>query len=82
MEEVKNTGVSSLKLAVDNERRRKGKGQASSSVPTAKGRTDDKRSKNLEARPATRAKFLVYGRQDVENRRVIIGTLPCVELQV
>ena len=46
---------------VDNERRRKGKGQASSSVSTGKGRADDKRSKSLEARPATRSKFLFYG---------------------
>ena len=52
-EEVKNTGVSSLKPAVYNERRRKGKEQASSSVPTGKGQTDDKRSTSLEARPAT-----------------------------
>ena len=48
---------SSGKLRTINERRRKGKGQASSSVPTGKGRTDDKRSKSLEARPATRAKI-------------------------
>ena len=44
-EGAKNTGVFSLKPAVDNERRRKGKGQASSSVPTGTGQTDDKRSK-------------------------------------
>ena len=56
-EGAKNTGVSGLKPAVDNERRRKGKGKASSSVPTGKRRTDDKRSKSLEARPATRAKI-------------------------
>ena len=56
-EGAKNTGVSSFKPAVDNEQRRKGKGQASSSVPTGKGRTDDKRSKSLEASPATRAKI-------------------------
>ena len=56
-EGAKNTGVSSLKPAVDNERRRKGKEQASFSVPTGKGQTDDKRSKSLEARPATRAKI-------------------------
>ena len=56
-EEVKNTRVSLLKPAVDNERRRKVKEQASSSVPTGKGQTDDKRSKSLEARPATRAKI-------------------------
>ena len=53
-EGAKNTGVSSLKPAVDNERRRKGKGQASSYVPMGKGQTDE-RSKSLEARPATRA---------------------------
>ena len=55
-EGVKNTGVFSLKQAVDIERRGKGKKQASSSVPTGKGQTDDKRSKSLEARPATGAK--------------------------
>ena len=55
-EEVKNTGESSLKPLVNNERRRKGKEQASSSVPTGKGPSDDKRSKSLEARPATRAR--------------------------
>ena len=52
-EGAKNTGASSLKPAVDNERRRKGKEQASSSVPTGNGKTDDKRSKSLDARPAT-----------------------------
>ena len=37
--------------------------QASSSVPTGKGQTDDKRSKSLEARPATRAKMpCLWGR--------------------
>ena len=42
-EEVKkNTGVSGLKPAVNNERRRKGKEQASSSVPTGKGQKLDK----------------------------------------
>ena len=41
-EGAKNTGVSGLKPAVDNERRRKGKGQASSSVPTGKGQTANK----------------------------------------
>ena len=56
-EEVKNTGVSSLKPAADNERRQKGTEQASSSVPTGKGQTDDKRSKSLETRPATGAKI-------------------------
>ena len=61
-EEVKNTGESSLKPVVDNERGRKGKGQASSSVPMGKGRTDDKRSKNTEARRATGAKIPVLWR--------------------
>ena len=56
-EGAKNTGVSSLKPAVDNERSWNGKEQASSSAPTGKGQTDDKRSKSLEARPATRAKI-------------------------
>ena len=51
-----NTGVSSLKPAVDNERRRKGLEQASS-VPTGKEETDDKRWKSVEARIATRAKI-------------------------
>ena len=81
-EEVKNTGVSSLKTAVNNERRRKGKEQASSSVPTGKGQTDDKRSTSLEARPATGAKIPCPweggGGQDVKDRRVIFGILPCV----
>ena len=77
-EEAKNTGVSSLKPAVNNERGRKGKEQASSSVPTGKGQTDDKRSKSLEARPATRAKIPCPWEQDVKDRRVIFGILPCV----
>ena len=55
-EGAKNTGVSSVKPAVDNERRRKGKAQASSSVRTGKGQTDDKRSTSLDARLATGAK--------------------------
>ena len=77
-EGAKNTGVSGLTPAVDNERRRKGKGQSSSSVPMGKGRTDDKRSKTPEARPATRGKnSLSIGVQAVESR-VIIGILPCV----
>ena len=42
---------------MNNERRRKGKEQASSSVPTGKGQTDDKRSTSLEASPATGAKI-------------------------
>ena len=78
VEGAKNTGVSSLKPAVDNERRRKGKLQASSSVPTGKRQTDDKRSKSLEARPATRAQIPCLWERDVEKRRVIIGILPCV----
>ena len=57
VEEVKNARLSSLKPAVDNERRRKGKEQASSSVPTGKGQTDDKRSTSPEARPSTGAKI-------------------------
>ena len=56
-EGTKNTGEPSLKTAVDNERKRKGKEQASSSVPKGKGQIDDKRSKSLEARPATRAQI-------------------------
>ena len=40
---------------MNNERRRKGKEQASSSVPTGKGQTDDKRWTSLEASPATGA---------------------------
>ena len=54
-EEVVNARVSGLKPAVNNERRRKGKEQASSSVPTGKGQTDVKSSTSLEASPATRA---------------------------
>ena len=57
-EEVKNTGVSCLKPSVDNERRRKGKEQASSSVPTGKGQTEDKRSKRPDLRQEL--KFLFY----------------------
>ena len=56
-EEVKNTRESGLKPAVNNEQRRKGKEQASSSVPRRKGQTDDKRSTSLEASPATGAKI-------------------------
>ena len=48
-EGAKNTGVSSLKPAVDCERRRRGKGQASFSVPTGKGLTTNA--------PATGAKI-------------------------
>ena len=55
--EVKDTGVSNLKPAVNNEQRRKGKGQASSSVPTGKGQTDVKSSASRDASPATRAKI-------------------------
>ena len=42
---------------MNNERRTKGKEQASSSVPTGTGQTDDKRSTSLEARLATGAKI-------------------------
>ena len=56
-EGVKDTGVSNLKPAVKNEQRRKGKGQASSSVPTGKGQTDVKSSTSRDASPATRAKI-------------------------
>ena len=42
---------------VGNERRRKGKDQASTSVPTGKGQTDVKSSTSLEASLATRAKI-------------------------
>ena len=57
-EEVENARVSGLKPAVNNERRRNGKEQASYSVPTGKGQTDVKSSTYLEASPATRAKIL------------------------
>ena len=53
---MKNMGESSLKPVVNDERRRKGEQQASSSVLTGKGQTDDKRLTSLEASPATRAK--------------------------
>ena len=53
-EEVKNTGASDLKPVVNNEQRRKCKGQASSSVPTGKGQTD---ATSREAGPATGAKI-------------------------
>ena len=56
-EEAVNAQGSSLKPTINDERRRKGKEQASSSVPTGKGQTDDKRSTSLEASPATRAKI-------------------------
>ena len=46
------------KPAVNNEQRRKGKQQASSSVPTGKGQTVVKSSTSPEASPATRAKIL------------------------
>ena len=46
-----------LKPAVNNEQRRKGKEQASSSVPTGKGQTDVKSITSLEASPATRARI-------------------------
>ena len=45
------------KAAVNNEQRRKGEGEASSSVPTGKGHTDVKSSTSLEASPATGAKI-------------------------
>ena len=61
---AKNTGVSSLKSAVDNERRRKGKGQASSSVPKVKEQTDVKSSNSPETSPATRAKIPCSWGQD------------------
>ena len=48
---MKNTRDSSQSTVI-NERRRKGK-----EAPTGKGRTDDKRSTSLEARPATRAQI-------------------------
>ena len=53
VEEVENARGSGLKPAA--ERARKNKEQASSSVPTGKGQTDDKRSQSPEARPATKA---------------------------
>ena len=64
--------------SIQPDRRRKGREQASSSVPTGKGQTDDKRSKSLEARPATTAEFPCLWGPDVEKRHVIIGILPCV----
>ena len=52
------TGVSSLKPAVNNEQRRKGKEQASSSsFPTGQGQTDVKSSTCLEASLATGAEI-------------------------
>ena len=78
-EEVGNARGSGLKPAVNNEPRRKGKDQASSSVPTERGQTDVKSSKSLEASPATRVKIpCPWRRQDVEDRRVIFDILPCV----
>ena len=85
-EEVMNARVSGLKPVVNNEQRRKGKGQASSSVPTGKGQTDVKSSTSLEASPATRAKIpCLWGvregggeGQDVKDRHVIFDILPCV----
>ena len=57
-EEVGNARGSGLNPAVKNdEQRRKGKEQASSSVPTGKGQTDVKSSTSPEASPATRAKI-------------------------
>ena len=75
-EEVKNTGVSGLKPAVDNERRRKGKGQASSSVPTGKRQTDDRRPKSLKASPGTKAKKKSLSVEDKMNKIVVVKSLP------
>ena len=75
---MKNTGASSLEPAVNNLQRRKGKEQASSSVPTGKGQTDVKSSTSPEASPATRAKILCLWEQDVKDRHVIFDILPCV----
>ena len=47
----KNTGVSSLKQAVNNERRKKGKEQAPSSVPTEKGQTEVKKLEKSGGQP-------------------------------
>ena len=51
---------------MNNERRRKGKGQAYCSVPTEEAQTDLESSTSLEASPATGAKVPVYGGQDVK----------------
>ena len=76
---MKNTGVSGLKPAVNNEQRRKGKGQAFSSVPKVKGQTDAKSSTSLEASLATRANIpCLWEEQDVKDRHVIFYILPCV----
>ena len=56
-EEVGNARVCGLKPAVNNEQKRKGKEQASSSVPTGKGQTDVKSITSFEASPATRARI-------------------------
>ena len=57
-EEVENARRCGLKPAVGNrEHRRKGKEQASSSVPKVKAQTDVKSSTSLEANPAARAKI-------------------------
>ena len=81
-EEVENARVSGLKPAVNNEQRRKGKEQTSSSVPTGTGQTDVKSSTSLEPSPATGAKIHCCGEgrrgQDVKYRRVMFGILPCV----
>ena len=78
-EDVVNARVSGLKPAVNNVQRRKGKRQASSSVPTGKGQTDVKSSTRLEASPATSAKIpCLWGEQEVKDRHVIFDILPCV----
>ena len=72
-EEVENTGESSLKPVVNNERRRKGQEHASSSVPTVKGQTDDKRSTSPEASPATGAESPPVCRGYKSGNRCIHG---------
>ena len=77
-EGAKNTGVSSLKPAVDNERRRK-RFWASILFCTDRKRTDWRQMlESLEGRPATGAKIpcLWVRGQNVENRRVVCGILP------
>ena len=63
-EEMKNTEESSLKPVVNNERKKKGKEQASSAVPKGKGQADDKRSTSLEASLATGAKIPCLGERE------------------
>ena len=79
-EEVENARGSGLKPDVNNEHGRKGKEQASSSVPTGKGQTDEKSSTRQEASPATRAKIPCLWGQDVKDRCVIFDIFPCVVL--